>query len=552
MIGRKLAERLARDGGLNGQRIDKVTLLDVVPPAQVLNFAGQMEIVAADLSEPGKAARALEARPDTIFHLAGVVSGEAELDFDKGYRVNLDGTRALLEAIRSTGDGYRPRLVYTSSIAVFGAPFPAAIPDDFHLTPLTSYGTQKAIGEALLADYTRRQFCDGVGIRLPSIVVRPGKPNKAASGFFSGIIREPFSRSRGDPAARGARRARQSRDARRQLHGRRADRRAAPHCRRPRRRAHPARPRPAGRAHRRGMAAAHRRPPRPRARLQGRELVRRDRPHPHRRRPRRHVRRLSDDRAGSAWTARRFRPTIAAEPRLGNPPSALARFAEGQSGTQERSDMKIRNQFYLGVAAIAVAAMLPGSTKLSAQQSPPAAVAIDNDDIGGVVTGANGPEAGVWVIAETRDLPTRYAKMVVTDDQGRYVVPDLPKAKYKVWVRGYGLLDSPKLDSEPGKIVNHRAAPAANDAEAAKGYPAIYWYSMLKIPDASQFGGKSDIPEKVRPFDWLNLMKNNGCVGCHQLGQLSTRTLPQGLGEFSSHTEAWVKRTQAGQAGELM
>jgi nucleoside-diphosphate-sugar epimerase len=150
-------------------------------------------MVAADLSRPGKAARAIEDRPDIIFHLAGVVSGEAELDFDKGYRVNLDGTRALLEAIRASGDGYRPRVVYTSSIAVFGAPFPESIPDDFHLTPLTSYGAQKAIGEALLADYTRRGFCDGVGIRLPSIVVRPGKPNKAASGFFSGIIREPLA-----------------------------------------------------------------------------------------------------------------------------------------------------------------------------------------------------------------------------------------------------------------------------------------------------------------------------------------------------------------------
>jgi nucleoside-diphosphate-sugar epimerase len=133
------------------------------------------------------------ARPDAIFHLAGVVSGEAELDFEKGYRVNLDGTRALLEAIRGVGDGYRPRLVYTSSIAVFGAPFPPSIPDEFHLTPLTSYGTQKAIGELLLADYTRRGFCDGVGIRLPTIVVRPGKPNAAASGFFSGIIREPLA-----------------------------------------------------------------------------------------------------------------------------------------------------------------------------------------------------------------------------------------------------------------------------------------------------------------------------------------------------------------------
>jgi D-erythronate 2-dehydrogenase len=193
MLGRKLTERLVRDGGLNGRQIDKLTLLDVMPPTNPTSFAGKTDMVAADLSMPGKAARAIEDRPDIIFHLAGVVSGEAELDFDKGYRVNLDGTRALLEAIRASGDGYRPRLVYTSSIAVFGAPFPESIPDDFHLTPLTSYGTQKAIGEALLADYTRRGFCDGVGIRLPSIVVRPGKPNKAASGFFSGIIREPLA-----------------------------------------------------------------------------------------------------------------------------------------------------------------------------------------------------------------------------------------------------------------------------------------------------------------------------------------------------------------------
>jgi nucleoside-diphosphate-sugar epimerase len=193
MLGRKLTERLVRDGGLNGQQIDKLTLLDVVPPTNPTSFAGMTDMVAADLSRPGKAARAIEDRPDIIFHLAGVVSGEAELDFDKGYRVNLDGTRALLEAIRASGDGYRPRVVYTSSIAVFGAPFPESIPDDFHLTPLTSYGAQKAIGEALLADYTRRGFCDGVGIRLPSIVVRPGKPNKAASGFFSGIIREPLA-----------------------------------------------------------------------------------------------------------------------------------------------------------------------------------------------------------------------------------------------------------------------------------------------------------------------------------------------------------------------
>jgi D-erythronate 2-dehydrogenase len=193
MIGRKLTERLGKDGALADKPIDKLTLLDVISPPKPEAFTGRVETVAADLAAPGEGAKAIAGRPDVVFHLAGVVSGEAELDFDKGYRVNLDGTRALFEAIRTGGDGYRPRLVYTSSIAVFGAPFPPTIPDDFHLTPLTSYGTQKAMGEALLADYSRRGFCDGIGIRLPTIVVRPGKPNKAASGFFSGIIREPLA-----------------------------------------------------------------------------------------------------------------------------------------------------------------------------------------------------------------------------------------------------------------------------------------------------------------------------------------------------------------------
>ena len=193
MIGRKLTERLASEGKLNEKPIETLTLLDVVPPEKPARFAGRVETRAADLAAPGEAGKAVAQRPEVVFHLAGVVSGEAELDFEKGYRVNLDGMRALLEAIRANGDGYRPRFVYTSSIAVFGAPFPPSIPDDFHLTPLTSYGTQKAIGELLLADHTRRGFCDGVGIRLPSVVVRPGKPNKAASGFFSGIIREPLA-----------------------------------------------------------------------------------------------------------------------------------------------------------------------------------------------------------------------------------------------------------------------------------------------------------------------------------------------------------------------
>ncbi len=182
-----------------------------------------------------------------------------------------------------------------------------------------------------------------------------------------------------------------------------------------------------------------------------------------------------------------------------------------------------------------------------------ATAAIDADDIGGVVTGPSGPEAGVWVIAETRDLPTRFIRVVVTDDQGRYVVPDLPKANYDVWVRGYGLVDSAKVKSEPGKLVNHAASAAPTAAAAAKVYPAIYWYSMLKIPAADQFGGKSDIPANIKQSDWLNLMKNNGCVGCHQLGQESTRTIPKAfLDEFPDHADAWMRRTQAGQAGESM
>jgi nucleoside-diphosphate-sugar epimerase len=154
-----------------------------------------VETSAVDVSAPGQAARIVASRPDVVFHLAAIVSGEAELDFEKGYGINLEGTRALLEAIRAAHlqDGYRPCVVFTSSIAVFGAPFPEVIPDDFNLTPLTSYGTQKAMGELLLADYTRRGFIDGIGIRLPTICIRPGKPNKAASGFFSGIVREPLA-----------------------------------------------------------------------------------------------------------------------------------------------------------------------------------------------------------------------------------------------------------------------------------------------------------------------------------------------------------------------
>jgi nucleoside-diphosphate-sugar epimerase len=193
MIGRKLVARLVAASALNGKPIDRLTLIDVSAPQKPQDFAGGVETSAADIADAAAARAAVAGRPDAIFHLAAVVSGEAELDFEKGVHVNLDGSRALIEAIRAVGNGYRPRLVFTSSIAVFGAPFPQAIADDFHLTPLTSYGTQKAIVELLLADYTRRGFLDAIGIRLPSIVVRPGRPNKAASGFFSSIIREPLN-----------------------------------------------------------------------------------------------------------------------------------------------------------------------------------------------------------------------------------------------------------------------------------------------------------------------------------------------------------------------
>lgn len=193
MLGRKLAERLALDGRLGGAAIDRLSLVDAMSPARPAGATFEVAELVADLADPGIAEQALMDRPDVVFHLAAVVSGEAEADFEKGYRVNLDGTRRLLEAIRAAGGGYRPRVVFSSSIAVFGAPFPDVIGDDFCATPLTSYGTQKAIDELLLSDYSRRGFCDGVGIRLPTICVRPGTPNLAASGFFSNIIREPLN-----------------------------------------------------------------------------------------------------------------------------------------------------------------------------------------------------------------------------------------------------------------------------------------------------------------------------------------------------------------------
>jgi len=217
--------------------------------------------------------------------------------------------------------------------------------------------------------------------------------------------------------------------------------------------------------------------------------------------------------------------------------------------------MKTRQVLYLGVAAVAIAlAFGVAPTPASAQQSAPA-VSIGSDDIGGVVTGPNGPEAGVWVIAETTDLPTRMIKSVVTDDQGRYVLPELPQAKYVVWARGYGLVDSAKTTSEPGKIVNITAIPAPNAEAAAQYYPAIYWFSMLHIPDKNQFPGTGTGPNgngmptfMKSQLQWTDQVKTNGCYACHQLGNKATRTIPQALGTFKNSVEAWERRVQSGQA----
>ena len=198
----------------------------------------------------------------------------------------------------------------------------------------------------------------------------------------------------------------------------------------------------------------------------------------------------------------------------------------------------------LGVALL----FAPWPVGLTAQQNNGGAVRIDADDIGGVVTGAKGPEAGVWVIAETTDLPTKMAKIVVTDDQGRYVMPDLPKASYSVWVRGYGLVDSPKVKAVPGKILNLKAVPAPSEAAAAEYYPAIYWYSMLKIPDKSEF----PVGKIATQNEWLNVAKTNGCITCHQLGNKATRTIPKELGHFNSSAEAWQRRIVSGQAMTTM
>jgi hypothetical protein len=212
--------------------------------------------------------------------------------------------------------------------------------------------------------------------------------------------------------------------------------------------------------------------------------------------------------------------------------------------------MKVAGKLVWGLSAVAAAALVGflsvGSAPSLAQQNA-AAIAIDADDIGGVVTSSAGPEAGVWVIAETGAFKTRYAKVVVTDDQGRFVVPDLPAADYKLWVRGYGLADSAKVDAKPGTRVNLTAIVAQSDAVAAQVYPAVYWYSMMHLPTAAELAG---IPGGMNRY--LAIMKNEGCVGCHQLGEHYTRTLPTNLGMFPTSADAWARRIQSGQAGGNM
>jgi nucleoside-diphosphate-sugar epimerase len=192
MIGRKLTSRIAAIGYLGGRAVSSCTLVDVIEPDTPAIAGFAMTARQGDLCADGLLECLLEERPDVIFHLAGVVSGEAEHDFEKGYTVNMDATRLLFERIRGI-EGYRPRVVFASTAAVYGQPFPDQVPDDFILAPLTSYGTQKAICELLLNDYSRRGLLDGIGVRLPTVCVRPGTPNKAASGFFSSIIRDPLN-----------------------------------------------------------------------------------------------------------------------------------------------------------------------------------------------------------------------------------------------------------------------------------------------------------------------------------------------------------------------
>jgi hypothetical protein len=208
-----------------------------------------------------------------------------------------------------------------------------------------------------------------------------------------------------------------------------------------------------------------------------------------------------------------------------------------------------KKALYLGVATIALSTLLMVSpARLSAQQAADSAIRVGERDLGGVVSGPGGPEAGVWVIAETMDLPTQFAKIVVTDDRGRYLIPDLPKASYRVWVRGYGLVDSPKVTSESGKTLNLTAVKAPNEAAAAQYYPPIYWFSLVRVPEKNEF----PLPKIKSQGEWLNIVKSGACQSCHPLGTPGTRTISKELGEFKNSAEAWMRRLQSGGAQAFM
>src|SRR5579871_4244754 len=195
----------------------------------------------------------------------------------------------------------------------------------------------------------------------------------------------------------------------------------------------------------------------------------------------------------------------------------------------------MRKTGFMWLRAAVVAAAVANAPDGARAQTAPAAVQVGPSDLGGVVRGASGPEAGVWVIAETDDLPTRLAKIVVTDDSGRYLIPDLPKANYRVWVRGYGLVDSPKVAGTPGKTLDLTAMKAPDEAAAAQYYPPIYWFSLLRVPTAEEF----PLPKIKTQGEWLNIVKSGACQSCHALGTPGTRTIAKALGEFKNSSEAW-------------
>jgi hypothetical protein len=221
--------------------------------------------------------------------------------------------------------------------------------------------------------------------------------------------------------------------------------------------------------------------------------------------------------------------------------------------------MKTPRAWFVSVVAAGIVALLVFSFgSLKAQQRDPA-IRVGAADVGGTVTSVNGPEAGVWVIAQTDDLPTKYAKIVVTDDKGRYLIPGLPRASYSVWVRGYGLVDSPKVQTRPGRLLDLKAVPAPDAAAAAQYYPAEYWWAMLKIPDKGEFpgtgagaGGNGISPGIKSQGQWLDIVKTDGCYTCHQIGNRATRTIPAAFGHFDTPAAAWGRRVQSGQASAIM